>query len=153
MSRQTLPPAVFDTNRVRICAPAKSKKGCDEDKEHETHSLCRYDVPLFVFVKASYTLDGHIIRLCGPRRKNYILRISTNKVGNVLAIIIRMGDEESNRPIANLPRILRPLLRLPPVCVRSTVRISVLVGQVGEHGIQDTRVYRCSGLGIVRRLH
>lgn len=110
-------------------------------------------MPLFVFVKAGYTLDGHVIRLCGPRRKNYVLRVSTNKVGNVLAIFIRIGYLESKRPIANLPCILHPLLRLPPVCVCSTVRISVLVGQVGEHGIQDTRVYRCSGLGIVRRLH
>lgn len=127
MSHQTLPPAVFDTNRVRICAPAKSEKGCDADKEHETHSLCRYDVPLFVFVKAGYTLDGHIIRLCGPRRKNYVLWISTNEVGNVLAIFIRIGGLEDKRPIANLPCILHPLFRLPPVCVCSTVRISVLI--------------------------
>ncbi len=35
-------------------------------------------MPLFVVVKACYALDGHIIRLCGPGRKNDVLRISTN---------------------------------------------------------------------------
>jgi hypothetical protein len=71
-------------NRVRICAPVWSKKSHDEDIGHETHSLSSYDMPLFVFVKACYTLDGHIIRFCGPGRKNDVLRIGTNQVGNML---------------------------------------------------------------------
>jgi hypothetical protein len=115
MSRQTLPPAAFDTNRVRICAPTKSKKGCDEDNEHKTHSLCRYDVPLCVFMKASYALDGHIIRLCGTRRENYVLRISTNKVGNVLEIFMRRCGEQT---INNKPSSHPPLPSPPPTRMR-----------------------------------
>lgn len=42
--------------------------------------------------------------------------------------------------IAYLPRLLDCLLGLPSVSVRPRVRVSVLVGQVGQHGIEYPRI-------------
>src|SRR3982074_735457 len=105
---------------------------------------------LLVFMKAGHPFDSHVIRFRSPRRKDDVLWISTNQVGNVLEQSMRIENARGKRTEANLPRILHALFRFPAIRVCSTMWISVLIRQVGEHGIQHARVYRCSGLEIVR---
>ena len=42
---------------------------------------------LLVFVKACHPFNSHVVRFRSPGRKNYVLWISTNQVGNVLIYI------------------------------------------------------------------
>lgn len=65
---------------------------------------------------------------------------------------MRTEGTGSKRTQANLPRIFYSLLRFPAVRVCSTMRISILIRQVREHGIQNARVYWGSSLEIVRKL-
>ena len=101
----------------------------------KTNSLGGDDMSLLVFVKACHPFDGHVIRFCSPRRENDVLWISANQVGNVLVEPIRMKNVEGGHANANLPRVLHPLLRFPAIRMCSTMWISILVRQVGKHGI------------------
>ena len=84
-------------------------------------------------MKACHPFNSHVVCFRGPGRKNNVLRISTNQVGNVLEQYLRLV--RGARTEANLPRILDSLLRFPAICVCSTVWISILIRQVGKHGI------------------
>jgi len=122
-----------------------------KNKKHETQTV--WVVMIFlVFMKACYPFDSHIIRFCCSGSKNDVLWIGTNQVGNVLKRSMRTEGVGSKRIKANLPRILHSLLRFPAICVCPTMRISILIRQVGEHGIQNARVYWGSSLEIVRKL-
>jgi hypothetical protein len=105
---------------------------------------------LLVFMKACHPFDSHVIRFCSPGRKNDVLWIGTNQVGDVLEQSMRIENARGKRTKANLPRILRTLLRFPAICVCSAMWISILIRQVGEHGIQHAGVYRGSRLDVVR---
>jgi hypothetical protein len=103
-------------------------------------------------MKSCHPFDCHVIRFCSPGCENDVLWVSTNQVGNVLEQSMRIENVRGNRTEADLPRILHALLRFPSVCVCSTMWISILIRQVGEHGIQHARVYRGGSLKIVREL-
>jgi hypothetical protein len=53
----------------------------------------------------------------------------------VLVEPIRMENVEGERANTDLPRVLHPLLRFPAIRMCSTMWISILVRQVGKHGI------------------
>ena len=53
----------------------------------KTNSLCSDDMSLLVFVKTCHPFNSHVVRFRSPGRKNNVLWISTNQVGNVLIYI------------------------------------------------------------------
>lgn len=73
----------------------------------KTNSLCGNDMSLLVFVKACHPFDGHVIRFRGPGRKDNVLWISTNQVGNVLIYV------HENRKCGEWACRDEPLSRLP----------------------------------------
>jgi hypothetical protein len=58
-------------------------------RSEKRDSLSGDDMSLFVLVKACQPFDGHVIRFCCSGRKNDVLWISTNQVGNVLMKAMR----------------------------------------------------------------
>ena len=88
------------------------------------------DVRLSSFVKVSHALDGHVVGLGGSRREDDLLGVGADDGRDVRACL------------------LDGVLGFPAVHVRAAVRVSVLLHEVGHHGVENPRVDRCGRLHV-----
>lgn len=79
-----------------------------------------------------HTLDGHVIALSGPGGEDNLFGICVDELGHLTT------------------SMLNCFFALPTVGMGSAMRVAVVRGQVGKHGVQDPGVHGCGGLEEVK---
>lgn len=87
--------------------------------------LSRDDVLLPVLIEQADTLEAQVVRFGRTRRKYDLFGLSADDVSNVLS------------------GILARVLGVPAELVGLGVRVAIVVGHVGHHGVENARVRRC----------